>query len=98
MELCSSVGVAQFFVYVQCFFQMFQVPGELALPTPKLAQTMMEIGVKVPVPPRFFKQLEGRAPMRTCLLACKDTPCFITRSTQVIDGLFCVPCLAEVMR
>src|ERR1700722_5690694 len=98
MELRSPVGVAKFFVYAQCFFQMFQPPGTFALPTHKLAQAMMEIGVKVPVPTRFFKQLEGRAPMRKCLLICKDTPRFVARSTQVTDGLFCDPSLTEAMR
>src|SRR5882757_10634286 len=98
MELCSPIGVSKFFVYAQCFFQMFQPPGAFALPTHKLAQTMMETGVKSPVSPKLFNQLEGRIPMRECVLMCIDTPCFVARATQVIDGLFCVPGLAKVMR
>ena len=88
MELCSPIGVSKFFVYAQCFFQMFQPPGAFALPTHKLAQTMMEIGVKVPVPTRFFKQLEGRAPMRTCVLMRKNTPRLVTRTDQSSQWLF----------
>src|SRR5271154_934950 len=98
MEQDSPVGVSKFFVDAQCFFEMFQPPGAFALPTYKLAQTQMEIGEKLPVSPKLFNQLEGRAPTRNCLLMCKDTPCFVARSTQVIDGLFCVPGLAKVIR
>ena len=98
MELRSPVGVSKFFVYAQCFFQMFQPPGAFALPTHKLAQTMMEIGVKVAVSTRFFKQLEGRAPMRTCVLMREDTPCLVTRTDQVVNGFFYDPSLTEVMR
>jgi len=36
--------------------------------------------------------------MRECVLICIDTPCFVARATRVIDGLFCVPGLAKVMR
>ena|SRR5258707_9551662 len=98
MELCSPIGVSKFFVYAQCFFQMFQPPGAFALPTHKLAQTMMEIGVKVPVPTRFFKQLEGHAPMRTCVLMRENTPRLVTRTDRVVNGFFYDPSLTEVMR
>src|SRR5271156_123867 len=98
MELGSSVRVSKFFVCAQCFFQMFKALGALALPPHKLAQTIMESGEKSPVSPKLINQLEGRTPMRECVLMCIDTPCFVARSTQVIDGLFWVPGLAKVMR
>ena len=97
MELRSPIGVSKFFVYAQCFFQMFQPPGAFALPTHKLAQTMMEIGVKVPVPTRFFNQLEGRAPMRTCVLMRENTPRLVTRRVEC-RWLFLRSLLTEMMR
>ena len=59
---------------------------------------MMESGEKSPVSAKLFNQLEGRTPMRECVLMCIDTPCFVARSTQVIDRLVAVARLLKVMR